>query len=242
MIKLSDKMVADGHKPWCVGIESGDGDRLAADGLDGRGHAPHVRPGRLRPVGQPQDPVQRPQGRERAQRGRQIVKNPKYVNAGIGDVKSIATTAFQKGGLPIETGKCMLHAAGELLRGQLGQGLHGGQDGDLYAFYEPTDEHQVRQADRGRRRVRRRVLATVPRSRPCSSTWPAASGPTKAALNAGRTSGWATANQKVDKSVFIDPIDKLSVQHADRPEAPRSGSTVRTPCRPRSVRARSGRR
>src|SRR5664279_3845784 len=38
-----------------------------------------------------------------------ILKNPKYVNAGIGGVKSIATTAFQKGGLPIETGKCQLH-------------------------------------------------------------------------------------------------------------------------------------
>jgi hypothetical protein len=25
------------------------------------------------------------------------------------------------------------------------------------------------------------------------------------------TSGWATANQAVDKSVFVDPIDKLSV-------------------------------
>ena len=38
-----------------------------------------------------------------------ILKNPKYVNAGIGDVKSIATTAFQKGGLPIENGQ--VHAA-----------------------------------------------------------------------------------------------------------------------------------
>ena len=54
-----------------------------------------------------------------------ILKNPKYANAGIGDVKSIATTAFQKGGLPIETGKCMLHFAGQLLRGQLGQGHDG---------------------------------------------------------------------------------------------------------------------
>src|SRR2546430_741946 len=34
----------------------------------------------------------------------------------------------------------------------------------------------------------------------------------KATLNAkAHTSGWATANQAVDKSVFVDPIDKLSV-------------------------------
>jgi len=34
----------------------------------------------------------------------------------------------------------------------------------------------------------------------------------KAELNAAaHTSGWATANQAVDPSVFVDPIDKLSV-------------------------------
>jgi alpha-glucoside transport system substrate-binding protein len=34
----------------------------------------------------------------------------------------------------------------------------------------------------------------------------------KATLNADAgTSGWATANQAVDPSVFVDPIDKLSV-------------------------------
>ena len=46
-------------------------------------------------------------------------RTTKYVNGGLGDVKSIATTAFQDGGLPILDGKCALHRQAQLLRRQL---------------------------------------------------------------------------------------------------------------------------
>ncbi len=38
-----------------------------------------------------------------------ILKNPKYVNGGFGDVKTIATTSFQDAGLPILEGTCYMH-------------------------------------------------------------------------------------------------------------------------------------
>ena len=42
----------------------------------------------------------------------------------------------------------------------------------------------------------------------------------KATLNAqAKTSGWATANKQVDKSVFVDPIDKLSVSLLTDPQS-----------------------
>src|SRR5664279_1884186 len=67
-----------------------------------------------------------------------ILKNPKYVNAGIGDVKSIATTAFQKGGLPIEKGACMMHQQASFYASNWDKGYTVSPNGDLFAFYEPT--------------------------------------------------------------------------------------------------------
>jgi alpha-glucoside transport system substrate-binding protein len=149
-----------------------------------------------------------------------IVKNPKYVNAGIGDVKSIATTAFQKGGLPIESGKCMLHAQANFYAANWDKGTKVAPDGDVYAFYEPTMSDKFGKvvevggefvgafADRPEVQAVQLYLA--------SGDWATR----KATLNAqAGTSGWATANQSVDKSVFKDPIDKLSVDILTDPQS-----------------------
>ena len=60
---LTDQMIADGHTPLCVGIESGPGHRLAVHRL-GRG-AGAAQPGHrlLQPVGDPRGAVQRPADR-----------------------------------------------------------------------------------------------------------------------------------------------------------------------------------
>jgi alpha-glucoside transport system substrate-binding protein len=150
-----------------------------------------------------------------------IVKNPKYVNAGIGDVKSIATTAFQKGGLPIETGKCVFHAQANFYAANWDPGVKVAENGDVYAFYEPTFSDKFGKvvevggefvgafADRPEVQAVQLYLA--------SGDWATA----KARLNAqAHTSGWATANKAVDPSVFAaNPIDKLSVQILQDPTA-----------------------
>ena len=69
LIALSDQIVDDGGTPWCVGFESEDATGLAGHRLDGRHHAPHRGRRRLRPVGDPRDPVQRP---GRGDRGRDV--------------------------------------------------------------------------------------------------------------------------------------------------------------------------
>lgn len=212
MIALSDKMAADGHKPWCVGIESGD-----ATGWPLTDWMEEVM---LRKYGpavydqwyQHKIPFNDPKVLDVLKTVGSIVKNPKYVNAGIGDVKSIATTAFQKGGLPIETGKCMLHAQANFYAANWDKGTTVGPNDDVYAFYEPTMSDKFGKvvevggefvgafSDRPEVEAVQLYLA--------SGEWATA----KAKLNAqAHTSGWATANKAVDKSVFVDPIDKLSV-------------------------------
>ena len=67
-----------------------------------------------------------------------IWKNPAYVNAGIGDVSSIAKTAFADGGLPIQTGKCYMHQQASFYATNFKGTPKFGPDGDLYAFYLPA--------------------------------------------------------------------------------------------------------
>ena len=220
LIKLSDKMVADGHKPWCVGIESGQATGWPlTDWMEEvmlRKYGPDV-------YDQWQThkiPFNDPKVLDVLKTVGSIVKNPKYVNAGIGDVKSIATTAFQKGGLPIESGKCMLHAQANFYAANWDKGTKVAPDGDVFAFYEPTMSDKFGKvtevggefvgafSDRAEVEAVQLYLA--------SGEWATA----KAKLNsAAHTSGWATANKSVDKSVFVDPIDKLSVDILTDPAA-----------------------
>jgi alpha-glucoside transport system substrate-binding protein len=220
MLKLSDTMAADSHKPWCAGIESGDATGWpTTDWMEEvmlRMYGPDV----YDQWTQHKIPFNDPKVLNVIAEVGKILKNPKYVNAGIGDVKSIATTAFQKGGLPIETGKCMLHAQANFYAANWDKGVKVASDGDVFAFYEPTMSDKFGKvaevggefvgafADRPEVEAVQLYLA--------SGEWATA----KAKLNAAaHTSGWATANKSVDQSVFVDPIDKLSVTILTDPQA-----------------------
>ena len=67
----------------------------------------------------------------------EYLKNPKYVNGGFGDVKSIASTTFQDGGLPILKGNCSLHRQASFYAANWPKGTKVAPDGDIFAFYLP---------------------------------------------------------------------------------------------------------
>ena len=143
LMTLSDKIAASGKmKPWCAGIGSGDATGWpVTDWIEDMMLRAHGA-GRLRQVGQPRHPVQRPEESTAALDAvGDVLKNDKYVNGGIGDVKSHRHDDVP-GRRPADPGGQVRDApAGELLRGQLAQG------------------HQGR---RGRRRLR--VLPARPRT------------------------------------------------------------------------------
>lgn len=220
LIKLSDKAVADNHKPWCVGIESGDATGWPlTDWMEEvmlRKYGPDVYDQWYKH----EIPFNDPKVVDVLKTVGSIVKNPKYVNAGIGDVKSIATTAFQDGGRPITKGQCVFHAQANFYAANWPKGTTVAPDGDVFAFYEPTMSDQFGKvvevggefvgafSDRPEVEAVQLYLA--------SGAWATE----KAKLNAAaHTSGWATANKAVDPSVFVDPIDKLSVQILTDPNA-----------------------
>lgn len=215
MLALSDKMVADGHKPWCVGIESGTATGWPlTDWMEEvmlRMYGPDVYDQWTNHT----IPFNDPKVQNVLAAVGKIVKNPKYVNAGIGDVRSIATTAFQKGGLPIETGKCMLHAQASFYAANWDKGYKIAKDGDLYAFYEPTMSDKFGKPVEGGGEF---VGAFSDRPEVQAVQLYLASGDW-ATSRAKVATGWVSANQKVDKTAFTDPIDQLSVQVLTDPNA-----------------------
>jgi len=136
MIALSDKIAGAGDvKPWCAGIASGDATGWpATDWLEEvvlRSAGPDVYDDWVAGKVKFTDPKIKTALDEVGS----ILKNPKYVNAGWGDVSSIATTDFDKAGGPILSGKCYMMQMANFYTWPAGTKI--GEDGDVYAFYEP---------------------------------------------------------------------------------------------------------
>lgn len=140
MVKLSDKIAgdSDGVKPWCAGIESGVATGwTATDWLEEtvmRQAGPDVYDKWVSHEVKFSDPPIA----DALKTVGSIWKNPKYVNAGIGDVTSIAKTAFADGGLPIQAGKCYMHQQASFYATNFKGTPTFAPDGDLYAFYLPA--------------------------------------------------------------------------------------------------------
>jgi alpha-glucoside transport system substrate-binding protein len=209
---LSDKIVSTGKKPWCAGIASGDATGwVVTDWMEDM---------MLRTVGPDQYdkwvkhevPFNGPEEVTALDAAGSYLKNPQYVNGGLGDVKSIATTEFADAGLPILQGQCSLHRQASFYAANWPAGTQIAEDGQVYAFYFPsktaTDkpvlvggEFIAAFADRPEVKAFQAFLA--------SDTW--INERLKAAKEAG-TTGYVSSNSGLDESLLVSPIDKLSVQ------------------------------
>ena len=75
-----------------------------------------------------------------------ILKNDKYVNGGIGDVKSIATTPWTDGGFPILKDKCAMMRQANFYAANWPKGTDVSENGKVFAFYLPPTNDRQRQA------------------------------------------------------------------------------------------------
>jgi alpha-glucoside transport system substrate-binding protein len=207
LVALSDKMVADGIKPWCAGIESGEATGWpATDWVEDimlRDQGPDVYDQWVNHT----IPFNDPKVVSALNRAGSILKNPKYVNGGYGDVKSIATTSFQEAGLPVKDKKCGMHRQANFYSNQWAKGTKIAADGDVYAFYFPSinpaqgkpvlvgGEFPAAFADRDEVVKVQTYLA--------SAEW---------ANSRVKLGDWFSANTGLDLSLVAGAIDKLSVQ------------------------------
>ncbi len=217
MLANSDKIAAAGVKPWCAGIGSGDATGWpATDWLEDamlRDNGPDVYDQWIAHEIAFDDPkivaaLDRVGG---------ILKNDEYVNGGLGDVKSIASTTFQDGGLPVLDGECAMHRQASFYGAQWPEGTELGEDKDIWAFYLPSTsddfgkpvlgggEFVAAFADRPEVQAFQTYLST--------DTW----ANEKAKATPG--GGWVSANKGLDVNNLAGPIDKLSAETLQDPEA-----------------------
>ncbi|MFC7877893.1 ABC transporter substrate-binding protein [Isoptericola sp. NPDC057391] len=134
----------DGAKVWCAGVESGD-----ATGWPGTDFIEDMM---LRTAGVEayeqwythEIPFNDPKVVEAWDAAGEILKNPDYVNAGLGEVNSIATQSWTDAGNGILDGNCWMHRAANFYQTQWPEGTEVSEQGDVFAFYLPTDQTDVK--------------------------------------------------------------------------------------------------
>jgi alpha-glucoside transport system substrate-binding protein len=217
MLALSDTIEGTGIKPWCAGIESGEATGWpATDWLEDvllRSAGPDVYDKWV----SHEIPFNDPAVATALDDVGGILKNDKYVNGGIGDVSSIATTAFQDGGLPILKGDCALHRQASFYAANWPEGTNVSENGDVFAFYLPPmgaefgnpvlggGEFVAAFDDRPEVQAFQTYLST--------DVW--ANEKAKASPNGG----WVSANKGLDINNLVSPIDKLSGEILQDPDA-----------------------
>ena len=223
MVTLSNTIASSssktGTKPWCVGIGS-----AAATGwpltdwmeeIMLRMYGPTVYAGWVKGTVKFTDPrvanVLKTVG--------SIVKNPAYVNAGIGDVKSIATTPFASAGLPIEPskgGKCAMMQMASFYGSDFDKGTVISPTGDIYAFYEPSmnTTHPVEIAGDLVPAFNNKPATQFVQEYIASPEWVEAN----VAAQNKVGGGWISGNKLTPASIYTNPIDKLSYAQVTDPK------------------------
>lgn len=210
---LSDQMVEDGKVPWCAGINSGD--------ATGWPITDWMEDMMLRTAG-PEEydkwvshekPFNSPEAVAALDAAGDFLKNDEYVNGGLGDVNSIASTNFADAGLPILDGTCSLHRQASFYAANWPEGTNVAEDGDIWAFYFPgetTDEKPVLGAGE---------FITAFSDRPevkAFQTYLASGDLANNRAKAGN-GGVVSANKELDVANLKAPIDQLSVEILNDP-------------------------
>jgi alpha-glucoside transport system substrate-binding protein len=217
MIALSDEIAQSGMKPWCAGIGSGDATGWpATDWLEDvmlRTAGPDVYDDWVNH----EIPFNDGQVVEALDQVGEILKNEDYVNGGFGGVDTISTTEFTEGGLPILDGECAMHRQASFYAANWPEGTDISENGEVFAFYLPTVSE-----DFGRPVLGGGEFTVAFNEEPAtqalqtylsSDIW----ANEKAVATTG--GGWVSANTGLEIDNLASPIDQLSGEILQDPEA-----------------------
>ena len=219
LMQLSDKMKSDGITPWCGGIESG-----GATGWPATDWVEEVVLG-----SQGGDVYDKWVSHEIKFDSPEInaamdvvngwMRNSNYVNGGFGDVKTIATTAFQDAGKPILSGKCGMLQQASFYGAQWAsfkKDVKVTADGDAFAFYLPAQNTSVSTPVEGGGEFVT-AFADRPEVQQVQAYLSSAEWHTEKVKQGG---GWVSGNSGVDIGAYGDqPIAVLSAKYLTDPNA-----------------------
>ena len=218
MMTLSDKMAKDmtgTAKPWCGGMESG-----TATGWPATDWLEEVVLGKY--GGQVYDDwishkvtFSDPKIQDAMKTVANWMQNPAYVNGGYGNVKTITTTSFQSAGLPILKDQCGMLQQASFYEAQWPKGTDVSENGDVFAFKLPAVDPSISNPVEGGGEFVT-AFADDPATQAVQNYL---SSPDWANSRIKVAPGWVSANEKVDQSLYTDPIDKISAKYLADPTA-----------------------
>ncbi|MDN5765593.1 MAG: ABC transporter substrate-binding protein [Humibacillus sp.] len=218
LMTLSNKMASDmtgTAKPWCGGIGSGTASGWpATDWLEETvlgTYGGQVYDDWISHKVKFSDP--QIQAAMKAVQGWML--NPAWVNGGVGNVQTIATTTFQNAGLPILKNQCGMLQQASFYEAQWPKGTKVGPDGDVFAFYLPAANPSITTPVEGGGEFVT-AFADDPATQAVQNYL---SSPQWAESRIKVAPGWVSANEKVDQSLYTDPIDKISAKYLADPNA-----------------------
>lgn len=217
MFAAADAIAAAGVKPFCGGIESG--------GATGWPSTDWLEQIVLRTAGgdvydkwvSHEIPFDSPEITAAMDILAGWMKNPDYVNGGFGDVKTIATTAFQDAGGPILAGECAMLQQASFYANfweNFQPGTTIAEDGDVFAFYLPA----VDEAIAPNPVVGGGEFVTAFSDRPEVATVQAFLSSAEFATAKASKGTWVSANSGVPLETYVNPIDQLSAQYLTDPD------------------------
>lgn len=200
LLDLSDKIVAAGGTPWCVGAESG--------GATGWVLTDWTEDIVLRTAGPDvydqwvahEIPFNDPAIVTALDEVAKIVKNDEYV---LNGAESIPSTSFQEAGLPLLDGGCFMHRQASFYGNQFPEGTTKGPDGQVNAFYLPV-------ANEGDPKVMLGGGEVIGAFNDKPEVEAVAKFLTSAdyANERLKAGNWLSPNKKADISVIADPLEK----------------------------------
>jgi alpha-glucoside transport system substrate-binding protein len=210
MMDLTAKIAADtGNPPWCAGVESGD-----ATGWPGTDWIEDVM---LRTAGPDvytqwyshEIPFTDAAVKNAFDVTGAILLDPTYVNAGFGGPATIATTPWTDAGFGLLDGSCWMQRAASFYAANWPSGTNVGPDGDVYAFYLPTDQTDIKPVLGGGEFV----LAFADRPEvQAFQTFLASADWANSKATSTPDGGWVSANNGLDTTLLKSPIDQLAAQ------------------------------
>lgn len=200
LIALSDKIVADGGKPWCAGIESGGATGWpATDWMEDvmlRVQGPEVYDQWV----SHEIPFNDAKVVAVADEVGKILRNEKYMKGGV---KSIATTSFQEGGLGVLDGTCYMHRQASFYGNQFPDGTTKGPDGQVDAFYLPVAKSGDKKVMLGGGE-----LIAAFNDKPEVAAVAKYLTSAEYANNRAKAGNWLSPNKGLDPKVITDPLEQ----------------------------------
>ena len=143
------------------------------------------------------------------------MQNAAWVNGGFGNVQSIASTQFQNAGYPIQKSQCAMLQQASFYEAQWPKGTTVGPNGDVFAFKLPAVNPNIPTPVEGGGEF----VTAFSSDAATQAVQNYLSSPQWADSRIKVARGWVSANEKVDQSLYVDPIDQLSAKYLADPNA-----------------------